>query len=50
MIPLRYGADYVYWRKAGVGWVTGHSYLVYDTLADASAVDGLNRLYDEEEA
>jgi acetyl-CoA synthetase len=29
---LRSGADHVYWCTADVGWITGHSYIIYGIL------------------
>jgi acetyl-CoA synthetase len=33
-----YKADEVYWCTADVGWITGHSYMVYGPLANAATV------------
>ena len=35
-ITFDYKADEVYWCTADVGWVTGHSYIVYGPLANAA--------------
>ena len=33
---LRAGAGHVYWCTADIGWVTGHSYIVYGPLANGA--------------
>src|SRR3978361_389210 len=35
-LVFRHTPDQVYWCAADVGWVTGHSYIVYGPLANAA--------------
>ncbi len=33
----------IYWCTADIGWVTGHSYIIYGPLANGATIDHVRR-------